>query len=143
MIKIIAFRKEMSMIEYRKLRSICHASVGTNQLVNATVFYKKVLATLDIEQVCDYEKAAAFGKGYPEFWVQLPFDGKPMSIGNGTHFGFVATAKEQVDDFYLVALSLGGKCNGKPGPRADYGDKYYGCFILDLDGNRIEASFWG
>ncbi|WP_448249165.1 VOC family protein [Thalassotalea agariperforans] len=131
------------MIEERNLRSICHASVGTNQLREAKVFYQKLLATLDIVQVCDYEHAAAFGKGgYPEFWVQIPFDGQAMSVGNGTHFGFVATSKRQVDDFYQMAISQGAKCNGKPGPRPEYGEPYYGCFVLDLDGNRIEASYW-
>lgn len=131
------------MIEHRNLRSICHASVGTNQLPQATKFYQAVLACLGIEQVCDYEHASAFGKaGYPEFWLQIPFDKKAATVGNGTHFGFVATSKKQVDDFYQTALQHGGKCNGKPGPRPEYGEPYYGCFVFDLDGNRIEASYW-
>ena len=130
------------MIEHRKLRSICHASVGTAQLEKAVNFYEKLLAVLDIEKVCHYEKAAAFGKGYPEFWVQLPFNGLPATVGNGTHFGFVANSKQAVDDFYQQALTLGAVCNGKPSGRAEYGEPYYGCFVLDLDGNKIEASFW-
>lgn len=130
------------MLEHRNLRSICHASVGTKQLDAAIHFYEKLLAVLNIDKICHYEKAAAFGKGYPEFWVQLPFDEKPMTVGNGTHFGFVAENKQQVDDFYTLALSLGGTCNGKPGGRPEYGEPYYGCFVLDLDGNKIEASYW-
>ena len=131
------------MLKERNLRSICHASVGTNNLNSAIDFYEKLLKVLSIDKVCHYEKAAAFGKsGYPEFWVQLPFDENPMTVGNGTHFGFVATSKQQVDSFYSLALVLGGKCNGKPGARPDYGEPYYGCFILDLDGNKIEASYW-
>ena len=130
------------MLEHRNLRSICHASLGTNQLDKAISFYETLLAILEIEKVCHYEKAAAFGKGYPEFWVQLPFNEQPMSVGNGTHFGFVASNKQQVDDFYHTAISLGAICNGEPGGRAEYGDPYYGCFVLDLDGNKIEASYW-
>ena len=130
------------MKEYRVHRSICHASVGTNQLEQASDFYRQVLATLGIEQVCNYEHASAFGKGYPEFWVQIPFDKGVASPGNGTHFGFVANNKQQVDEFYKVALENGAKCNGKPGARPDYGEPYYGCFVIDLDGNKIEASFW-
>ncbi|WP_448548378.1 VOC family protein [Thalassotalea fusca] len=126
----------------RNDRSICHASVGTNQLPQAKTFYQELLATLEIDMVCDYEHAAAFGKGYPEFWVQHPFNGEKATIGNGCHFGFVATSTDQVDAFYRKAIELGAKCNGKPGPRADYGEPYYGAFVLDLDGNRIEASFW-
>lgn len=130
------------MKEYRVHRSICHASIGTNQLAKATEFYRQVLATLEIEQVCDYEHAAAFGKGYPEFWVQIPFDKKEALPGNGCHFGFVATNKVQVDEFYRVAIENGGVCNGQPGARPDYGQPYYGCFVIDLDGNKIEASYW-
>lgn len=130
------------MIEHRRLRSICHASVGTNNLAQAQRFYTPVLATLAIELVSEYEHGVAYGKGYPEFWVQQPFDKMPAAAGNGVHFGFVALSSQQVDDFYQCAIALGGQCNGKPGPRAEYGEPYYGCFIIDLDGNRIEASYW-
>lgn len=130
------------MIEHRSLRSICHASVGTNNLEKAKAFYQPLLNTLGIKMVSEYEHAIAFGKNYPEFWVQRPFDEQSASPGNGTHFGFVAETKEQVNAFYQCAMSLGAKDNGKPGPRAEYGEPYYGCFVLDLDGNKIEASFW-
>lgn len=131
------------MIEHRNLRSICHASVGTSNVARAQHFYTPVLSTLGIALVCEYEHAIAFGKGYPEFWVQIPFNQEKPSVGNGTHFGFVATTKAQVNDFYRKAIELGAVDNGKPGPRSEYGEKYYGCFVLDLDGNRIEASYWG
>jgi len=130
------------MIQYRNLRSICHASLGTNDVERAKLFYQPLLAILDIELVCDYQDAVAFGKGYPEFWLQLPFNKKEASSGNGVHFGFVATTRQQVDEFYKKALTLGAICNGKPGLRPEYGDKYYGCFVIDLDGNKIEACYW-
>lgn len=131
------------MIEYRDLRSICHASVGTTNVEKAKVFYTPLLKTLAIDLVCEYEHAVAFGKGYPEFWVQIPFNKKIATPGNGNHIGFVATTKKQVDLFYEKAIELGATDNGKPGKRPDYGDKYYGCFVIDPDGNKIEASFWG
>ena len=130
------------MIKYRNLRSICHASVGCSDVVKAKAFYQPLLATLDIELVCDYPDAVAFGKGYPEFWVQTPYDKQSVTSGNGVHFGFVATTKAQVDEFYRVALTLGAKDNGAPGPRKEYGEPYYGCFVIDLEGNKIEASYW-
>jgi hypothetical protein len=101
-----------------------------------------LLKLLDIELICEYEHAVAYGKGYPEVWLQRPFDNQSATVGNGTHMGFVASNKKQVDDFYALAIKLGASCNGKPGARLDYGEPYYGCFILDLDGNRIEASYW-
>ena len=123
-------------------RAICHASIGTNNLVKAKAFYQPLLATLEIDLVSEYSHALAFGKGYPEFWVQIPFDKQPMSTGNGVHFGFVAKSISQVEAFYRLAIELGAKCNGKPGPRPDYGEPYYGCFVIDPEGNKIEASFW-
>ncbi|WDE13024.1 VOC family protein [Thalassomonas haliotis] len=123
-------------------RTICHASIGTNDLGRAKAFYCPVLKTLDIELVSEYEHALAFGKAYPEFWVQIPFDKKAMTVGNGSHFGFMAKSKAQVDNFYARALLSGGVCNGKPGPRPDYGEPYYGCFVIDPEGHKIEASFW-
>lgn len=130
------------MIEHRHLRSICHASLGINDLVQAKAFYTPLLKTLTIDLVSEYEHALAFGKGYPEFWLQRPFNEKPATQGNGTHFGFVALTKQQVDNFYQTALYLGGKCNGAPGNRPEYGEPYYGCFIIDFEGNKIEASYW-
>jgi catechol 2,3-dioxygenase-like lactoylglutathione lyase family enzyme len=129
-------------INDRNLRSICHASLGTNNVARAKNFYTPLLKILGIEQVCDYNHAVAYGKGYPEIWLQQPFDNEPASVGNGTHIGFVASNKKQVVDFYTLAIKQGAICNGKPGARTDYGEPYYGCFVLDLDGNRIEASFW-
>lgn len=123
-------------------RTICHASIGTSDLAKAKAFYEPLFKCLEVDLVCEYEHALAFGKGYPEFWVQIPFDKQQPSVGNGTHFGFVAKNKSQVDAFYQKALSLGATCNGKPGPRADYGEPYYGCFVIDFEGNKIEASHW-
>lgn len=129
-------------IKERELRSICHASIGTNNLNRAKAFYVPVLATLGIDLVSEYSHALAFGKDYPEFWVQLPFDKKIATTGNGVHFGFVAISQHQVNEFYRVALLQGGKCNGEPGKRPEYGDPYYGAFVMDPDGNKIEASYW-
>ncbi|MGB1198281.1 MAG: VOC family protein [Thalassotalea sp.] len=117
-------------------------SIGTNQLIRAGEFYQQLLPILGIELVSQYEHAFAFGKGYPEFWLQTPFDKKDANVGNGVHIGFVATSKKQVDEFYNKGIALGAQCNGKPGARPEYGAPYYGCFLIDLDGNKIEASYW-
>lgn len=130
------------MIENRNLRSICHASVGVSDLSVAKAFYLPLLAKLDIQLVCEYEHALAFGKGYPEFWLQYPFDKKTATAGNGVHFGFVASSKKQVDDFYQCAIAHGGIDNGQPGKRPGYGEPFYGCFVIDPFGNKIEACYW-
>lgn len=119
-----------------------HVSIGTNDFERAVGFYEKVLATVGARRVMEHPGAVAFGKQYPEFWVQRPLDGGTASPGNGIHFGFVAASREQVQEFYRVALEEGGRDNGAPGPRPHYGEPYYGCFVLDPDGNKIEATYW-
>ena len=89
-----------------------------------------------------HEGAVAFGKQFPEFWVQTPQDGGRASVGNGTHIGFVAPDKDAVHAFHAAALAAGGTDDGAPGPRPDYGEPYYGCFVRDLDGHKLEAAFW-
>ena len=58
-------------------------------------------------------------------------------MSNGSHFGFLATSREQVGAFYAKALALGGQGDGARGQRAHYGPQYYGAFMRDLDGHEI------
>ncbi|WP_394175003.1 VOC family protein [Thalassotalea litorea] len=132
---------QQKMLEQAQ-KSICHLSLGCNDLTKMIGFYRPLLATLDIGLVAEHAQAVAFGKGYPTFWLQTPFNGEKATVGNGSHIGFMATNKSQVEKFYQTALALGATCNGAPGPRKDYGDAYFGCFIIDPEGHRIEASFW-
>ena len=119
-----------------------HVSIGTNDFDAAVSFYDRVLAPLGAKRVMEHPGAVAYGKAYPEFWVQSPIDGKPAQVGNGTHFGFFAPDKASVDAFYRTAIAAGARDDGPPGPRQEYGAPYYGCFVRDPDGHKIEAAFW-
>ncbi|MGH8503522.1 MAG: VOC family protein [Gammaproteobacteria bacterium] len=121
---------------------LSHVSIGTDQFERAVDFYDKVLPTLGGRRIMQHPGAAAYGKVYPEFWVQTPINGKPASSGNGAHVGFVAATKEAVHAFYDAALAAGGTDDGAPGPRPQYGEPYYGCFVRDPDGHKIEAAYW-
>jgi catechol 2,3-dioxygenase-like lactoylglutathione lyase family enzyme len=121
---------------------LSHVSVGTNDFDRAVAFYDRVLPTLGCKRIMQHPGAVAWGKQYPEFWVQAPIDGKPATIGNGTHVGFFAPDKSAVDTFHEAALAAGGRDEGAPGPRPEYGAPYYGCFVRDLDGHKIEAAYW-
>jgi catechol 2,3-dioxygenase-like lactoylglutathione lyase family enzyme len=121
---------------------IHHASLGSNNLEQALEFYDKVLATIGAGRIMSHPGAVAYGKQFPEFWVQETFDGLPADTGNGVHFAFFATSREQVDSFHAAVLDAGGTDDGLPGSRPDYGAPYYGCFCRDLDGHKIEAVFW-
>lgn len=121
---------------------LSHVSIGTNQFERSVAFYNRVLPTLGCRKILDFPGAVAYGKQYPEFWVQTPIDGEPATVGNGTHVGFIAQTKEAVNAFHREALAAGGTDDGAPGSRADYGEAYYGGFIRDPDGHKIEAMFW-
>jgi len=115
-----------------------HVSVGTNDLEAAGVFYDKIMAPLGGKRVFEESFAIAFGKKWPEFWVQLPFNGEVATSGNGVHMAFMASSREAVDAFYAAGIEAGGTCDGKPGLR-DYTPGYYAAFLLDFDGNKLEA----
>lgn len=121
---------------------ISHVSIGTNDFERAAAFYDKVLSVLGCKRIMEHPGAIAYGKKFPEFWVQAPIDGGKAGVGNGTHFAFMAASKEQVQAFYDAAIEAGGAPNGPPGPRPEYGEPYHGCFIRDLDGHKIEATYW-
>ena len=120
---------------------LAHISIGTNDFARAKAFYEAVLGTLEIRKMLEHTGVAAFGRAYPEFWVGVPHDGGQARAGNGSHIGFLAQSRRQVDAFYTKALELGATGDGAPGPRPAYGLDYYGCFVLDLDGHKIEAQF--
>ncbi|MGE0527942.1 MAG: VOC family protein [Bdellovibrionales bacterium] len=123
---------------------ISHVSIGTNKFEQALEFYDAVFKPLGVKRVLEVLEhgAVAYGKRYPEFWVQKPFDGKKAETANGSHFAFLAPSPEAVRQFYDIALAQGARSDGEPGPRPHYGEQYYGCFVRDLDGHKIEAMHW-
>jgi catechol 2,3-dioxygenase-like lactoylglutathione lyase family enzyme len=118
-----------------------HVSVGVADVERAAKFYDAVLGALGYKRVMEYMPyALAYGETAPSFWVQLPHNQKSASVGNGAHVGFSARSKDAVHKFHEAALAHGGSDDGGPGPRPDYGPEYYGAFVIDLDGNKIEAT---
>ncbi len=122
------------------LSALSHVSLGTDDLERSERFYTAVLATLGIvilERIDDV--AIAYGRQFPEFWLNLPLDEKPASVGNGTHVAFLAPDRASVDAFYLAALDAGADDEGAPDVRPHYGSRYYGCFLRDWNGHKIEV----
>lgn len=118
-----------------------HVSVGVSDVARAGRFYDRVLGALGYKRYWQMmPHAIAYGEDGYDFWVQLPYNGKPASAGNGTHIAFNAKTKNAVQKFYKAALANGGTDEGAPGPRPDYGADYYGAFVRDPDGNKIEAT---
>ena len=80
-----------------------------------------------------------YGTSMMFFSLEKPSDGKPASVGNGVHIAFSAECRAMVDEFHRVALASGGSDAGPPGIRPEYDAHYYGAFVRDPDGNKIEA----
>ncbi|HUJ76928.1 MAG TPA: VOC family protein [bacterium] len=111
-----------------------HIGVKVKDLAASKRFYSAALAPLGYS--VQHEDAAAVGlgpQGAPGLWL-----GKG-EIRGGTHIALAARDRASVDAFYQAALAGGGKDNGKPGIRAEYHPHYYGAFVLDPDGNNVEA----
>jgi catechol 2,3-dioxygenase-like lactoylglutathione lyase family enzyme len=119
-----------------------HVSIGVADVARAARFYDAVLSKLGFKRVMEVMPyGIAYGLKMPQFWVQMPHDQNSPSGGNGTHVAFSANSKSAVKAFHAAAVSAGGKDEGAPGPRPEYTAAYYGAFVRDLDGNKIEAVF--
>lgn len=121
-----------------------HVSVGVKNMAQSRRFYDAALEPLGMRGVMPVEiNGALVGVGYgvqaPEFWIQFPINAQPATMGNGVHIAFTAPSRAAVDAFYLAALANGGTEDGGPGLRTEYHPSYYGAFVRDPDGNKIEA----
>jgi catechol 2,3-dioxygenase-like lactoylglutathione lyase family enzyme len=112
-----------------------HIGLRTTNLDASIRFYEAALAKLGHVLASRDEHGAGFGpKDAPALWLHLA-----KSPANGAHIAFQAKTRVQVDGFHASGLKAGGKDNGAPGLRADYGPKYYAAFLIDPDGNNVEA----
>ncbi len=122
-----------------------HTGFVVTDLAKARRFYDAIAKPLGLATVDNFEGSFLLGRGpnqYPYLWIgtlrpSYWIEGSRAGI-NQMHVAFSAKDKAAVDAFYKAALDAGGKDNGKPGPRDGAGD-YYGAFVLDPDGNNIEA----
>lgn len=118
-----------------------HLTVKVGNFEKALAFYRAALGPLGLEEqfLDEAGKSVGFGpKGEPGLWIQ---EGEPHSAS--VHIAFKAKSQKAVGGFYEGAIGAGGKDNGKPGPRPDYSKDYYAAFVLDPDGNNLEAVTFG
>ena len=122
-----------------------HIGLVVKDIKKAKAFYKKALAPLGLELIFEVTPRqsgngtahAGFGEAAkPYFWIGTAAKRRPASRA---HISFTAPDRAAVDAFHKAALKAGGKDNGKPGLRPHYHPNYYGAFVIDLDGNNIEA----
>lgn len=118
---------------------IDHVSIPVRDLAAAAAFYEHVLAPLGYAKLVTRPATVGFGKKYPEFWLNLRSD-MPRAAGNpGGHIALRAAGEAAVRAFHAAALKGGGASDGEPGPRQAAMTTYFGAFIIDPDGNKLEA----
>ncbi len=118
---------------------IDHISVGTNNIARAREFYDSVLGCLGLRLLQSSERSADYGVASILFSVETPLNGRPATPGNGSHVAFAVGRRELVESFHRIALAHGGRDAGPPGLRPEYDAHYFGAFVFDPDGNKIEA----
>jgi len=118
---------------------IDHISVAVRDLVRAARFYEAALAPLGLVRLVTRPATIGFGKTYSEFWINLRASMSDVDEGSGVHIALRAKSTGDVDAFHAAALATGGRCDGPPGNRPHDRVKYYAAFVVDPDGNRIEA----
>jgi len=122
------------------MSGISHVSVGVNDLARAKAFYDPLMRIVGLRiRQADGESVDYGTDDALSYSLETPVDGGPATAGNGVHIAFDAGDQDTVNRFYREALRLGGRDAGAPGLRPEYGPTYYGAFVLDPDGNKIEA----
>jgi catechol 2,3-dioxygenase-like lactoylglutathione lyase family enzyme len=118
---------------------IDHISVGVSDLERSARFYEATLAALGLTKLVTRPGTVGFGKAYPEFWINLRAAMPRVAAESGVHICLRTKTTAEVDAFHAAALATGGTSDGAPGLRPHDRVRYYAAFILDPDGNRVEA----
>ena len=112
-------------------------TLGTNNLEKSKSFYNELLSSIGIVLAEEDDRYVGYAKKDNqniEFYLMKPHNREEATFGNGTMITFTADSKENVINIYNLALKLGGKDEGKPGPRHE--EDFY-AYFRDLDGNKI------
>jgi catechol 2,3-dioxygenase-like lactoylglutathione lyase family enzyme len=120
---------------------IDHTGIPVSHWEKSKAFYDAVFATIGARLLQTVPKeftggrnVGGYGRAKPDFWLHESEDAGP-----GRHIAFTADNRADVDAFHAAGLKAGGRDNGAPGLRPQYHADYYGAFLLDPDGNNIEA----
>src|SRR3954452_7037451 len=112
-----------------------HVAIRVSDRLASERFYDTVLQPLGIEKTSSGPAVAR----WDDFLVFAASDETPVT--RGLHVGFAAPSQAEADEFWRVGTEAGYRDDGAPGPRPEYGDDYYGAFLLDPDGNSAEGAF--
>jgi catechol 2,3-dioxygenase-like lactoylglutathione lyase family enzyme len=124
-----------------------HVAIRVSDLARSRAFYTAALAPLGLEVLYEIDRernggpGVAFGRpGADDFALHEPIDDPGRdTVTTGAHLAFSAGSAEAVAAFHEAAVAHGGRSIGEPGPRSEYSAGYHGAFVLDPDGNNVEA----
>ena len=124
---------------------ISYVTIGADDTDAAARFYDAALGALGHKQLWRNGAWVGYGPDAENCKVMIcgPADGQPARHGNGIMVGLHADSHAQVDAFHAAAMANGGKDEGAPGPRPDYGENYYLAYVRDPTGNKLSAFFKG
>lgn len=125
---------------------IDHTGIGVSDVIRSAAFYDAALGALGLRRIMQLPgdsgaDAIGYGTKYPIFWID-----RFHPHGTRNHTAFVARSRGEVDSFHAAAIRAGGTDNGPPGMRdtsRGYPPHYYAAFVLDPDGNNVEAVYRG
>jgi catechol 2,3-dioxygenase-like lactoylglutathione lyase family enzyme len=120
-----------------------HVSIGVPDIAAARPFYDAIMNALGARKVYDRPDAIGYGErcsadDLRSSCLAIYLDPAPITASR-RHWCFKAATREQVDDFHKLGIAAGGRSDGDPGLRSHYHDQYYGAFLVDPAGNKVEA----
>lgn len=118
---------------------IDHVSIGVRSITATKRFYDRAFKPLGYKAMSESPGSLGYGNGAIQMWMNETDRPVVADEKSGLHFCFSAPTRKSVDEFHAAALAAGGRDNGGPGLRADYGPDYYAAFVIDPDGYRLEA----
>jgi len=119
-----------------------HVSLGVGEIARSRRFYDAALRPLGLVRTLDFEnRGSDYGAIAGQFGVEFTITAEAGRIvpARGMHLCFRARDREAVRAFHAAAIAMGGRDDGGPGLRSQYHRDYYAAFVLDPDGNRLEA----
>jgi len=121
---------------------IGYVTLGTNNFDDAAKFYDELLGSIGAGRFMESDNFIAWATdpGSPAISLIKPYDGKEATVGNGVMVAINVDSKDKVDALHAKAMQLGGTDEGAPGQRMD---NFYAGYFRDLDGNKLNAFYFG
>jgi catechol 2,3-dioxygenase-like lactoylglutathione lyase family enzyme len=113
-----------------------HVGFEVSDLARSAAFYDAIFFPLGVRRLHEGEQVIGYGINDPEFWITARGVVPDSNFG---HVAFAATGRAAVDAAYEGGLAAGGRSDGPPGARPQYGSRYYAGYLLDPDGLRVEV----